>query len=138
MKIELVAALAAALLALPHGATRAEDAAPADPANRPVLVKIHADWCGTCRILAPTWEALQSRVGDSVRFVVLDVTDRNTMLAAERQAERLGIRPLFDRYKGQTGTIAVLDGTSLEVVEVLKGETRIERYEEAIRRARSS
>ena len=42
----------------------------ADDASKPFVVKIHADWCGTCRRLEATLEALRERTGDDVRIVV--------------------------------------------------------------------
>jgi thiol-disulfide isomerase/thioredoxin len=91
-------------------------------AKGPLVVKIHADWCGTCVKLNSTWEELQAQYGESARFVVLDVTDKQATLAASLEADRLGIREFFDANKGKTGTIGILDGSTGEVVEVFKGE----------------
>jgi thiol-disulfide isomerase/thioredoxin len=106
--------------------------------DTPLVVKIHADWCGTCRALNPTWDQLQSKYGDSLRFVVLDVTNRSDVEAATAEADRLDIRAVFDAYKSKTGTIAVLNGRTHEVVEVLKGVTDATRYDSAIQRALES
>ena len=102
------------------------------------MVKIHADWCGTCRKLNPTWARLREIHGDAVRFVVLDVTDRDSIARSLLDADRLGIRPIFNQYRSRTGTIAVVDGRTLEAVEVLKGQTDPERYAAAIARATAS
>ena len=124
----------ALVLALPAAAGETEAAAE----GRPIVVKIHADWCGSCRKLNPTWDELQTKYGDSVRFVLLDVTGKSDVEQSGIEADKLGIRAIFDRYKGNTGTIAVVNGNTLEVVEVMKGQTDVSKYDPAITRARES
>ena len=126
---------AAALLGLGASAARADHHE--EPA-KPMVVKIHADWCGTCTKLNTTWEALRKEHGDSVEFVILDVTDRSSTASSRELAESLGITGLFDQYKSQTGTIAVVDGATLQPVEVLKGELDVARYRPAIEKARGA
>ncbi len=46
---------AVALLALGASAARADHH---EEVAKPMVVKIHADWCGTCTKLNTTWEAL--------------------------------------------------------------------------------
>lgn len=116
------------------GVAVAEEAAESSP----LMVKIHADWCGTCRALNPTWEQLQTRYGDSLRFVILDVTNKSDVAKAAAEADRLGIRAVFDQYKSRTGTIAVVNGKTHEVVEVMKGVTDAAAYDPAIKRALDS
>ncbi len=119
--------LLACLVSLPAGA---EEAASATPASTgPLVVKIHADWCGTCVKLTSVWEELQAGYGDSARFVVLDVTDRSATVASAIEAERLGISEFFDANKGRTGTIGILDPATGKAVEIFKGETDAEVYE---------
>lgn len=130
-RLALVAALAALFSA---GPTRAE---PAAEGSAPILVKIHADWCGTCRKLNPTWDELKARHGDGVRYVILDVTSRDTLVEATAEAERLGILPVLNAYKARTGTIVIVDGRTKQVVEVLKGQTDPAAYEAAIERAQA-
>ncbi len=109
-----------------------------DDASRPFVVKIHADWCGTCTRLKPTLEALEKKVGDGARLVVLDVTDKQTLARATAEADRLGIREFFDTYKSRTGTVGVLDGASREPVSVLKGELDVAEYQRALAKATAS
>ncbi|MEV3988955.1 thioredoxin [Streptomyces sp. NPDC049837] len=45
-------------------------------ADRPVLVKFTADWCGPCRQLAPVLGALAAEEADRLKVVQIDV-DRN-------------------------------------------------------------
>lgn len=122
------------LLAL---AVAAPSGAESDPSG-PLVVKIHADWCGTCVKLNSTWEELQAGYGDSARFVVLDVTDRDASLAASVEADRLGISEFFDAHKAKTGTIAILDAQTGEVYEVFKGEFDPKAYEGPLAGAQKS
>ena len=101
-------------------------------APKATLVKIHADWCGTCTMLDSTWQALRNEYGENVRFVVLDVTDRSTVERSRAEAERLGIADLFDRYKSSTGTVAIVDSGTGKVVRVLRGELDAGKYRPAI------
>ncbi len=135
--------LAAGLAVLPvlvawAAASTAGGATSAQPdAAKPFLVKIHADWCGTCTRMNPTFEALEKRVGDQVRIVVLDVTDKDSVQIATAEADRLGLRSFFDQYKSRTGTVGVLRGDTRETVEILKGVTDESRYEAALEKART-
>lgn len=103
-------------------------------AGRPMIVQIHADWCGTCAKLAPILEALERDVGDQALFVTLDVTDRPMLEKSREQADRLGIRVFFDENQSKTGTVAVLDASG-RVVAMGRGELDPAWYVEALRRA---
>jgi len=132
----LATALAVVLAAGPGVAGETTPVSAAADASRPFVVKVHADWCGTCLRLAPTWEALQAQLGDGARLVVLDVTDRARLAAARAQAERLGLSTFFEAHKSKTGTVAVLRGDDRAPVEVLKGVTDAARYRDAVEAAR--
>jgi thiol-disulfide isomerase/thioredoxin len=119
--------LASCLLALSIGAATAT----AEPST-PLLVKVHADWCGTCTKLGPTWDSLQAEYGAGARFVVLDVTDRGASQSATEQAEQLGVGEFFSAHKSKTGTIAIFEPGSSEPVAVWKGELDAARYREVL------
>jgi len=110
----------------------------AEDASRPFIVKIHADWCGTCNMLNGTFEALDEKFGDRVRIVILDVTDREALERSVAEVERLGIGPFFDRFKRWTGTVGVLDGADRSIVSVIQGDLRTSVYEEAVAKATRS
>lgn len=112
-------------------------AAHAQEAGKPMIVKIHADWCGTCTRLNPTFEALREQVGSEALIVVLDVTDRRAVDRSRAKAEALGIVAFFDEYKGQTGTVGVLDASG-KPVKVMKGVTDPARYVDALKLAKEA
>lgn len=102
--------------------------------DRPYLVKVHADWCGTCTRLGPVWERLEAAYGKRAQLVVFDVTDRDAVARSREAAERLGLVEFFDDHKSRTGTVAVLGGDR-KPVAVFKGETDFDRYAVALGRA---
>jgi len=116
----------------------APGAAAGEQSGNPQVVKIHADWCGTCTKLNPTWDALREEYGDSVDFVVLDVTDREAKSASEATAKQRGLEQIFKTYGGRTGTILIVAPGGDEPVAVLAGETDVAAYDEPIAEARSS
>ena len=123
----------AAVVALLGMAAAGADAKP-EGAGRPMVVKIHADWCGTCAKLVPIFEALERDLGNQALIVTLDVTDRPTLERSREQADRLGIRGFFDANQSKTGTVAVLDARG-RVVAVSRGEIDPAWYIEALRKA---
>jgi thiol-disulfide isomerase/thioredoxin len=104
----------------------------------PTLVKIHADWCGTCTRLAPTWEALRRRHGEAVDFVVFDVTSDATRSAAAKLAAERGLERILETYGARTGTIAVIGKSGGDPLAVLKGVTDVDAYDAAIAKAAGS
>jgi thiol-disulfide isomerase/thioredoxin len=130
--LALLGFLAAASLALPVFPASASEGS-ASESTRPFIVKIHADWCGTCTRLEPVWERLEAEYGGLARLVVLDVTDRAAHERSRELATRLGLSGFFDAHKSKTGTVAVLDGRSGRPVQVFKGELDFAAYESALR-----
>lgn len=132
----LRAALTAAIgLGLAGLAQAGDPVSAEDDSSKPFVVKIHADWCGTCTKLNPTMAELRERQGDKIRYVQLDVTDKEALARSTSEADRLGIREFFDEYKSKTGTVGVLNGASREPVTVLKGELDVAEYESALTKA---
>ncbi len=125
--------LAAALLLLGTATTAQAEAG----LEKPTLVKIHANWCGTCQRIEGTWEKLKADYGDNANFVVFDVTDKEALAKSKAEAERLGLTTVLDQFKSRTGTIAVV-GPDGETVNVFKGVSDPARYEDAIGQACTS
>jgi thiol-disulfide isomerase/thioredoxin len=105
--------------------------------DKPTIVKIHANWCGTCQRIEGTWDQLKATYGDNANFVVFDVTDKESVEKSKAEAQKLGLTGIFDEYKSRTGTIAVV-GPDGETVTVFKGVSDPTRYDDAIGQACTS
>lgn len=127
----LLSAIAMLALAAAVQADHHEEA----EATVPLVVKIHADWCGTCVKLNPIMAELGEELGTTARLVVLDVTDKDAVAKSSAEAKALGISAFFDAYKSKTGTVAVLRPGTEEPVAVYKGELSKEPYLAAVEKA---
>ena len=83
------------------------------------VVKVHADWCGSCTALVPILEEVQAGVADqAVLFVELDVTDSTLTSQARLLAAALDVEEHF-KANNQTGLVLLInaqDHTLLETV----------------------
>jgi thiol-disulfide isomerase/thioredoxin len=134
---KLFRAALAALFTVAVAAAGGAESAPDPNSALPYVVKVHADWCGTCSALEPTWEKIEAEYQGQARLVVFDVTNKKAVEKSRAEAKLLGLTEVFDRYKGSTGTIAVLDAQG-NPIAVMKGELDFTRYKEAIAQAQIS
>jgi thiol-disulfide isomerase/thioredoxin len=77
--------------------------------GKPVVVDIYASWCPACKNVAPTLAKLNTAYAGKATFVVLDVSDKTTTAKAEATAKKLGLEKFLAENKAATGTIAILD-----------------------------
>ena len=93
------------------------DAEPAPPSH--LLVQVHADWCGSCKVLDPRVQAMGEQLDAAdVLVVKLDYTNAATTRAANRLASALGITEAVAANNG-TGKLLVIDGDSRTLTQVL-------------------
>jgi thioredoxin 1 len=75
----------------------------------PVLVDFYADWCGPCRMLAPTLDRLANEFDGRIKIVKVNV-DREGELASQFQVESI---PML---------VVIADGQIIGKAEGLVGE----------------
>jgi thioredoxin len=67
---------------------------------KPVLVDFWAEWCGPCRMLAPTFEKLAQHFGDEITFAKVDVDELPDV------AGRYGVRSIPTLILFRQGKVA--------------------------------
>jgi thiol-disulfide isomerase/thioredoxin len=105
--------------------------------GKPVVARIHADWCPACKATQSTIDAVKAKYGDKIAFVQFDVTDGRTSAAAAADAKRLGLDGFFEANKTKTSTVAVLNPKTGAVIATFYADTNAADYENAIQRAAS-
>lgn len=80
-----------------------------------MVIKFHADWCGSCRTLGPVITDLSNKLdGQPVLFTELDFTNITTKNQTHLLAAALGIEKIVKNNNG-TGFILVIDSETKEV-----------------------
>ena len=99
----LIASLAFALPTAWAASVTVEDAAPAA-----MLVQVHADWCGSCKVLDPRVADMGRTLdAENVLVVKLDYTDKASTAQANKMAAALGITDAVAANNG-TGKLLVI------------------------------
>ena len=98
-----------------------------------VLVRFHADWCGACATLKPTYAEAQKRLAQApVLFVTLDMTTKETKQQAEFMAASLDLDAAWTTSGLKTGQMLLVDSKTHEVVQTFKSDETIDRVMEGI------
>lgn len=105
--------------------------------GRPVVVRIHADWCPACKATEATLREVRAKYGKAISYVELDVTDGKTSAAAAAEAKRLGLGSFYEANKGQTSTVGILNPHSGAVIATLYADTDVSDYAKAIDRTKA-
>ncbi len=100
--------------------------------SKPVVARIHADWCPACKATNSTMNSIKAKYGRSIRFVQFDVTDGKTSALAAADAKYLGLTGFFEANKTATSTVAIINPKTGAIVAKLYGDTDLSDYESAI------
>ncbi len=83
------------------------------------VVKVHADWCGSCKALTPVLEEVREALADDpVLFLELDVTDEARTAQARLLAVALGIEDHL-KANNKTGLVLLINPGDNALLETL-------------------
>ncbi len=89
--------------------------------GKPLIVRIHADWCAECQTTLPDFVAFAAAFKDRINVIDIDVTDGKTSATAAALAQRSGLRAYYEKTKAQPLTVAFIDPDANVVVAELRG-----------------
>ncbi|HEX3346919.1 MAG TPA: thioredoxin domain-containing protein, partial [Acetobacteraceae bacterium] len=117
-----------------RGATEIAAAGPLAPSlqGKPVVVRIHADWCPACKATQSTIDDLKQAYAGKINFVQFDVTNGKTAAAAQVEAQSLGLEQFYNASKAATSTVAVIDPQDGKIYATLYNDGNIADYKLAI------
>ena len=97
-----------------------------------VVVKMHADWCPSCKALEPTLAELKTELEDEpVLFLNFDITNPVNTEQSRLLAETLGIENLFKK-NNKTGLVLVYDPKTMETKHVFTRSDSMEAMKKGI------
>ena len=112
-----LAALTLLLTTIPAIAATVPVEGQGDPAL--YLVKVHADWCGSCQALVPVLQEVRKAVVDQpVLFLELDVTDAARTAQSRLMAAALGVEEHL-KANNKTGLVLLIDSAEKALLETL-------------------
>jgi len=113
------------------GSYASKDAKKADAAAL-YVVKMHSDYCGTCKATKDEYAKLKEQFKDAdVQFLTMDYTNSKTQKASMKHAEKKGIHKALKDQRGM-GYVLIIDGKSKEIVDKLEGVKEYEAYASAL------
>lgn len=120
-----------------RGATEVAAVGPLAPSlqGKPVVVRIHADWCPACKATQSTIDDLQKAYVGRINFVQFDVTNAKTAAASQAEAQKLGLEKFYDASKAATSTVAVIDPQNGKIYATLYNDGDLKDYEVAVNQA---
>lgn len=80
--------------------------------DKPVLVDFYATWCGPCKMMAPTVDALSKELGGQARILKIDI-DKNATVANQYRIQSVPTLIIFKKGEVVWRTSGVVDKKSL-------------------------
>ena len=80
--------------------------------DKPVLVDFFATWCGPCKVLSPTVEAVGKELIGQIRVLKIDV-DKNEALSAQYRIQAVPTLIVFKKGEILWRTSGVMDKNAL-------------------------
>jgi thiol-disulfide isomerase/thioredoxin len=117
-----------------RGATEVAMLGPLAPSlqGKPVVVRIHADWCPACEATQATIDDLKQAYARKINFVQFDLTNANTAATSQAGAQKLGLGKFYDASKAATSTVAVIDPKDGKIYATLYNDSCLEDYKRAV------
>ena len=97
--------------------------------DKPVLVDFWAEWCGPCRMLAPTIEAVAEQYRSSASVVKLNVDD-NPQSAANYGIKGIPTMILFNKGKEVERIVGLVRKESIG--RLIEEQARLDRAEKRV------
>ncbi len=117
-----------------RGASEIGSAGPLAPSlqGKPVVVRIHADWCSACKATQTTIDDLKQAYAGKISFIEFDVTNAKTAQASQAQARQLGLAKFYDASKSATSTVAVIDPRDGKIYATFYNDGNLGDYRTAV------
>ena len=127
MKLSLLIAAFALIVALPTGAKAADnnktpmaEAESVMPAPVIKAITFHSDSCGSCKILKPRMiEAMEIINQDKVQAVTFDFTNKDTIAQTREIAKAQNVDAVLQKYGAKTGFVVLVQENG-DIVETIK------------------
>jgi thiol-disulfide isomerase/thioredoxin len=120
-----------------RGATELAAVGPLAPSlqGKPVVVRIHADWCPACKATQSTIDNLKQAYAGKINFIQFNVTNAKTAAASQTQAQKLGLEKFYNAAKAATSTVAVIEPKDGKVYATFYNDGAIGDYKTAVNEA---
>lgn len=117
-----------------RGATTLAAVGPLAPSlqGKPLVVRIHADWCPACKATQATIDDLNRAYAGQINFVQFDLTNAKTAQASQAQAEALGLEKFYEATKAATSTVAVIGPKDGKIYAMFYNDSSISDYKAAV------
>lgn len=89
--------------------------------GKPLVVRVHADWCAECQTTLPDFHAFAAMYLRKINILDLDVTGGKTLAKAVALAQNAGIGAYYELSKTKPLTVAFIDPKSNTIVAELRG-----------------